>query len=180
MTITTVLVVYTTLVATLALFISLLILRALPLDFLSSTKGNGPTGQLSGPDVGSPAPPFTARTNTGAVLDTADLAGANYLLAFLSVSCPGCLAAVPGLVGYASQPGNPQRLVTVIVGESQRRTELEQLLASAATVISEPEAGPIAAAYRITVFPSYVLISDTGTVLANGQSALDLPQPQRQ
>lgn len=180
MTITTVLVVYATLVATLALGISLLILRALPLDTLGSAKGNSAAWRDSGPDVGSLAPPITARTNTGAVLDTSDLAGGNYLLAFLSSNCPGCLAEVPGLVGYASQPGNPQRLVAVIVGESQRRAELEQQLASAASVICEPEAGPIAAAYRITVFPSYVLISETGIVLANGQSALDLPQPQRQ
>jgi thiol-disulfide isomerase/thioredoxin len=180
MTITTVLLVYATLVATLALGISLLILRALPLDTLGFAKGDASGRQVSGPDVGSPAPPFTALTSTGALLDTTDLAGGNYLLAFLSSDCPGCLTAVPGLVGYANQPGNSQRLVTVIVGESQRRPELEQLLAPVATVICEPAAGPIAAAYRITGFPSYLLISETGTVLAHGLSALDLPQPQRQ
>jgi cytochrome oxidase Cu insertion factor (SCO1/SenC/PrrC family) len=180
MTITTVLVVYATLVATLALGISLLILRALPLGTLESARGDALARQDGGPDVGSPAPPFTVRTNTGALLDTADLAGSTYLLTFLSSNCPGCLAAVPGLVGYARQPGNSHRLVTVIVGESQRRAELEQRLASIAIIIGEPEAGPIAAAYRITLFPSYLLISETGTVLANGQSVPDLPQPQRQ
>ena len=180
MTITTVLVMYATLVATLALGISLLILRVLPLDTLGSVKGGAFARRDSGLNVGSPAPPFIARTNTGALLDTADLAGSNYLLAFFSSSCPGCLAAVPALESYASQLGNSQQLVTVIVGESERRAELEQRLASIATVICEPEAGPIAAAYRITVFPSYLLISDTGTALATGQSALDLPQPQRQ
>ena len=180
MTITAVLVVYATLVATLALGISLLILRALSLDTLGSAQGDAFARQDNGPRVGSLAPPFTARTNTGALLDTADLAGSNYLLTFLSSNCPGCLAAVPGLAGYASQLGDSRQLVTVIVGESQRRTELEQRLASIATVICEPEAGPIAAAYRITAFPTHLLISETGTVLANGQSVLDLPQSQRQ
>jgi thiol-disulfide isomerase/thioredoxin len=180
MTFTTVLVVYATLAATLALGISLLVLRALPLEFLGSAKGDGTARRASGVEVGSPASPFTARTSTGALLDTADLAGSNYLLAFYSSSCPGCLAAVPALASYASQAADSQQLIAVIVGESHHRPELEDRLASIATVISELEAGPIAAAYRITVFPSYVLISDTGTVLATGQSVLDLPQPQRQ
>lgn len=180
MTITTVLVVYATLVATLALGISLLILRALPLGTLESAKGDALARQDGGPDVGSLAPPFTARTNTGALLDTADLAGSNYLLTFLSSNCPGCLAAVPALVGYAGQLGDSHHLVTVIVGDSQRRAELEQRLASIATVICEPDAGPIAATYGITLFPSYLLISETGKVLATGQSVHDLPQPQRQ
>ncbi|MEO6500690.1 MAG: hypothetical protein ABIQ09_02120 [Jatrophihabitantaceae bacterium] len=180
MTIITVLVGYTTLVATLALGISLLILRALPLDILGSAQGDSSAPHGSGPEVGGLAPPITARTNTGALLDTADLAGSNYLLAFLSSSCPGCLAALPTLVGYAGQLGNSQQLVTVIVGDSQRTAELEQRLAQIATVICEPAAGPIAAAYRIGLFPTYLLISEAGTVLATGQSALDLPQPQRQ
>ncbi|HEX8080242.1 MAG TPA: hypothetical protein VF557_08535 [Jatrophihabitans sp.] len=180
MTITTVLVMYASLVATLALGISLLILRALPLDSLASAEGDALARQDSGPDMGSLAPPCTARTNTGALFDTADLVGSNYLLTFLSSNCPGCLTAVPALVGYAGQLGDSQHLVTVIVGDSPRRAELEQRLAAIATVICEPEAGPIAATYRITVFPSYLLISETGEVLATGQSVHDLPQPQRQ
>jgi hypothetical protein len=182
MTVTTVLVVYTTLVATLALGISLLILHALS---GSGTVG-GPavrtpvTLPASGPEVGSPAPAFTARTSTGAMLDTAELAGRSYLLAFVSSTCMGCRDALPGMVGYAGQLPEEFRLITVIVGDLRRGRDIEQALAPVATIVSEPDGGPIGTAYQIRLFPSYVLISDAGTVLATGQSVRDLPQPQPQ
>jgi hypothetical protein len=178
MTITTVLVVYTTLVATLALGISLLILR-----FLQAPTAGRPAVRTavtlppSGPDVGSPAPPFTARTSTGALLDTAELAGRNYLLAFVSSTCMGCRDALPGMVGYATQLPGDFRLVTVIVGDPLRGRDIEQTLAPVATIVSEPDGGPLSTAYRIRLFPSYILISETGTVVATGQSVRDLPQP---
>jgi len=180
MTITTVLVVYTTLAATLALGISLLILHSLHAPPGGPAGRTGVTLPASGPDVGSPAPPFTARTSTGALLDPAQLAGRNYLLAFVSSTCQGCREALPGMVGYASQLPRDFRLITVIVGDPGRGTDIEQTLAPVATIVSEPDGGPISGAYRIHLFPSYVLISDSGTVLATGQSVRDLPQPQPQ
>lgn len=181
MTITTVLVVYTTLVATLALGISLLILRALPLDSLGATKGDAHTGQSSGPEVGSAAPSFTARTRTAEELDSTELEGRSHLFAFLSSSCAGCLTALPSLLGYASQLRDPHQVITVIVGDfNERAVEIEQRVAGMATVVSEPDGGPIATAYQITLFPSYVLVSETGTVLATSSSVLELPLPQRQ
>ncbi|HEX8092881.1 TlpA family protein disulfide reductase [Jatrophihabitans sp.] len=181
MTITTVLVGYTTLAATLALAISLLSLRSLQgSPAARPAVRTAVTLPASGPDVGSPAPPFTARTSTGAVLGPAELAGRNYLLAFVSSTCPGCREALPGMVGYASQLPGDFRLITVIVGDPRRGTDIEQTLAPVATIVSEPDGGPIGNAYQIHVFPSYVLISDDGTVLATGQSVRDLPQPQPQ
>lgn len=188
MTITSVLVVYTTLVATLALGISLLILRSLQAPHGSPpgaahrrpALGTAVTLPASGPDVGSPAPPFTARTSTGAQLNTAGLAGQSYLLAFLSSTCEGCRIGLPGLIGYAGQLPGEFRLVTVIVGDPRRGTDIEQALAPVATIVFEPDGGPITSAYRIQLFPSYVLVSDAGTVLATGQSVRDLPQRQPQ
>jgi hypothetical protein len=84
------------------------------------------------------------------------------------------------MIGYASQLPGEFRLITVIVGDPQRGVDLEQALAPVATVVSEPDGGPISTAYQIHLFPSYVLISDTGRVLATGQSVRDLPQPQPQ
>jgi cytochrome oxidase Cu insertion factor (SCO1/SenC/PrrC family) len=180
MTITTVLVVYTTLVATLALGLSLLILRSLHTGTPRPPAGNAVTLPASGPDVGSGAPPFTTTTSTGARFDTAELAGRSYLLAFVSSSCQGCRTALPAMIGYASQLPGPQPLVTVIVGDPEQGADIAQLLAPVATIVAEPEGGPIAAAYRIALFPSYVLISETGTVRATGHSIRQLPQPQPQ
>lgn len=174
MTVTTVLVGYTTLTATLALVISLLILRSLQ-------AGVPPLGTAvrlpdSGPDRGSPAPPFSARTTTGELLRSDQLTGQSYLLAFVSSSCQGCRAALPGMTGYAGEL--PGRLIAVIVGDPRRAVDIETALAPLAAIVLEPEAGPIASLYRIHLFPTYVLVSGSGTVLATGQSVRDLPQPQ--
>ena len=183
MTVTTVLMMYTTLTATLALGISLLILRSLhagtPPGTGTPPGSTGVTLPPSGPDIGSPAPRFSARTSTGALLDTAQLTDRYYLLAFVSSSCEGCRAALPTLIGYAGQLPGPLRLITVIVGDPHRGTDIEHALSAVATIVYEAAGGPIATAYRIQLFPSYVLISDAGTVLATGQSVRDLPQPQR-
>jgi hypothetical protein len=181
MTIITVLVAYTTLVATLALGISLLILRSLHTGTQASGAGSARTLPASGPDLASPAPPFLARTSAGTLLDTAELAGQGYLLAFVSSSCQGCLTALPSMIGYASQLPDSQRLITVVVGElNERAAEIQRRLTGIADIVTEPVGGPIATAYRINLFPSYVLISATGTVLATGPSVRDLPEPQPQ
>jgi hypothetical protein len=84
------------------------------------------------------------------------------------------------MIGYAHQLPCEFRLIAVIVGDPRRGADLEQALAPVATVVSEPDGGPISTAYQIHLFPSYVLISDTRKVLATGQSVRDLPQPQPQ
>ncbi|HST49801.1 TlpA family protein disulfide reductase [Jatrophihabitans sp.] len=174
MTITAVLTGYAALVASLALGISLLALHVVP----ARSPHPGPAGHLllpaSGPDVGSPAPPILARTSTGALLEPA---GGPHLVAFLSSSCPGCRATLPPLAGYLGRQPSPLRLIVVIVGDPRQGADIEQLLAPTATVVFEPDGGPIAAAYRITAFPCYVLVSATSTVLATSRSVLDLPQP---
>jgi hypothetical protein len=178
-TITTVLVGYTTLTATLALAISLLNLRLLPVRGSSPAAGGAVSLPASGPEVASPAPPILAATSTGELLDTSTSSGRSYLVAFLSSSCLGCRAALPALLGHGRLPGSP-RLIAVLVGDRRRGADLEQQLASLATIVFEQADGPIATAYRITGFPSYVLVSAEGTVLATGRSVLELPQPQPQ
>ncbi|MEO7260345.1 MAG: hypothetical protein ABI047_03665 [Jatrophihabitantaceae bacterium] len=181
MTIITVLVVYATLVATLALGISLLLLRSLPTGSTPLAMDRTVALPEDGPDIASPAPRFTARISTAELLDTAELAGQTYLLAFLSSSCQGCLVALPAMIGYASQLPDPRQLITVIVGDvNARAAEIEQRLSRLAVIVFEPEGGPIAGAYRVTTFPFYVLISESGTVLGAGNSVFDLPLPQRQ
>ncbi|HST49921.1 TlpA family protein disulfide reductase [Jatrophihabitans sp.] len=180
MTVTAVLTAYAALVASLALAISLLALRVLPDQAPLSRPGAGVPLPAGGPDPGSPAPPILARTSTGQPLDSAELAGRPYLVAFLSSSCPGCRTSLPSLAGYVGLHPGPLRLIVVIVGDPRRGADIERLLAPIATVVFEPVGGPIAAAYRITGFPSYVLVSADSAVLATGGSVLDLPQSQPQ
>ncbi len=181
MTITAVLTAYAALVASLALGISLLILRVLPEPEpepepeQASTPGAGRSP--GGPDPGSPAPPIAGRASTGQLLDPTDLAGRPHLVAFLSSSCSGCRAELPSLAGYVGLwPGSLQ-LIVVIVGDPRRGADLEQALAPIASVVFEPDGGPIAAAYRVTGFPCCVLVSATSTVVASSPSVLSLPLP---
>jgi thiol-disulfide isomerase/thioredoxin len=180
MTITAVLAGYAALVASLALGISLLVLRVLPAGDPPPLVADGLPLRAGGPDVGSPAPPIVTRTSTGQLLDTTGLPDRPYLVAFLSSSCPGCRATLPPLAGYVGLLPTPLRLIVVIVGDPGRGADIERLLAPIATVVFEPAGGEIMAAYRILGFPSYVLVSADSTVLATGQSVRDLPQPQPQ
>lgn len=161
----------------LALGLSLLVLRWL--------QGSDPTGSTiavlpaSGPDLGSPALRITAGTEEAQPLDTEQLSGRGYLLAFYSSSCLGCRAALPAMIGYAGERfDDPRQLIAVIVGDRRQGADIASALDGRAIVVHEPVAGPISTGYRINLFPSYVLVSEAGIVLATGQSVRDLPQRQ--
>jgi hypothetical protein len=181
MTISTVLLYYTTAAATLSLALSLLVLRSLNGGALAVPGSSGAVLPASGPEVGSPALPITALTEEAKLLDTGEFSGQGYLLAFFSSSCQGCRTALPAMMGYAGQLfGGPQQLVAVIVGDRRQGADIASTLRGSATIVHEPEGGPISTGYRINLFPSYILVSEAGTVVATGQSVRDLPQPQRQ
>jgi hypothetical protein len=181
MTMTSVLLGYTTLAATLALGLSLLVLRSV---HGSAPAQPGPAVAVlppSGPDLGSTAPRIIALTAEARLLDTGDYAGQRYLLAFFSSSCQGCRLALPAMMDYAGQLfGSSGQLIAVIVGDRRRGADIALKLQGSATLVHEPEGGPIAMAYEINLFPSYILVSEEGKVLATGQSVRDLPQPQPQ
>jgi hypothetical protein len=181
MTITTVLLGYTSVAATLALGLSLVALRALNSGAPAVPGSAAAVLPASGPEVGSAARRITALTAEAKLLDTDQLAGQRYLLAFFSSSCQGCRTALPAMMSYAAQLfGSSERLIAVIVGDPGRGADIALTLQGSATVVHEPEGGPIATGYEINLFPSYVLVSEQGTVMATGQSVRDLPQPQPQ
>lgn len=181
MTITNVLLGYTTLAATLSLGLSLLVLRSLHGGAPAVPGSRAAVLPASGPRVGSPALRITALSEEGELLDTEQLSGQSYLLAFFSSTCPGCRTALPAMTSYAGrQFGEPRQLIVVIVGDRRRGADIASTLQGSATVVHEPEGGSISTAYRINLFPSYVLVSEAGIVLATGQSVRELPQRQPQ
>jgi thiol-disulfide isomerase/thioredoxin len=181
MTITNVLLGYTTSAATLSLVLSLLVLRSLHGGAPTMLGSGGAALPASGPEPGSPALRITAVTEEAKLLDTEQFSGQGYLLAFYSSTCLGCRTALPAMTGYAGELfGDPRQLITVIVGDRRRGADIAATLRGSATVVHEPDGGPISSAYRINLFPSYVLVSEAGIVLATGQSVRDLPQRQPQ
>ena len=180
MTITTVLLCYTTSAATLSLVLSLLVLRSLH-GGAATMPGSPVVLPASGPELGSPALRITAVTDEAKLLDTDLFSGQGYLLAFFSSTCLACRTALPALTSYAGELfGDPRRLIAVIVGDRRRGADIASTLQGCATLVHEPEGGPISSAYRIALFPSFVLVSEEGIVLATGQSVRELPQRQTQ
>lgn len=181
MTITTVLLCYTTSAATLSLVLSVLVLRSLQAGAPTRHEAGTVVLPASGPEPGSRALRITAVTEEATVVDTDDFSGQGYLVAFFSSTCLGCRMALPAMTSYAGELfDDPRRLIAVIVGDHRQGADIASTLKGSATVVHETEGGPISSAYRITLFPSYVLVSEEGTVLATGQSVRELPQRQRQ
>lgn len=122
----------------------------------------------SGPVVGGPAPELGR-------LAGVELAGHGYLLAFFSSTCRGCRASLPHFQVYASGWRDP--VVAVVVGDAAQGADIVRLAGQAATVLTEPSAGPISRAHQIALFPTYVLVDAAHRVTATANSIMDLPRP---
>lgn len=179
MSVTAVLAVYSAVTSSLALALGLVLARYLRRQAVAAPAPTRPAVlPPSGPPVGDPAPGFLVSTTSGRTLAGIDLAGADYLVAFFSASCQGCRLSLPRFVRYANAfSGAPDRVVAVVVGDARQGADIAAELAEVASVVVEPSGGGgLADAYRITLFPSYVLVDGAGVVTATGQSVEELPR----
>ena len=135
---------------------------------------------VAGPPVGASAPPWRATDVSGATLSGAALRGRTHLLVFLSATCVGCRASLPelraALPGYV---GAGAEVVAFVVGDPDRGADIAAALSECATVVQEPEPSPTAAAYQVGLFPSYVLVDESGQVAATAHSVRELAAADR-
>lgn len=118
--------------------------------------------RIAGGDValtaGSPVGEFTATDVDGRAVSLAAL-GASPLVAFMSTECSACHERLPSFLAFASaRPGGRDRLLAVVVGPDVQAAELVRQLAPVATVVTEPEHGPLQQAFEVTGFPAFVLV----------------------
>ncbi len=129
----------------------------------------------AGPPVGSSAPPWRTIDVSGATLSAEALRGREHLLVFVSATCVGCRASLPEL--RATLPGYISAgtaVVAIVVGDPGRGADIAAALAECAIVAQEPEPSPTAAANQVGVFPSYVLVDESGQIVATAHSVREL------
>lgn len=103
------------------------------------------------------------------------------LVAFFSSSCPGCSAAAPELARLADrEPGGPDAVLVVVSGDDDAAARrLAGTVGHAATVLLEPEDGPVTTAFGVVVFPTFLRIDSGGTIVAAVSSVSELPDAAR-
>jgi peroxiredoxin len=132
-----------------------------------------PTPRLA---PGGKAPEFAAATTVGEKKTLADLTGASSLLGFFSVQCPPCKAAVPEFKQYASSiPGGASQVLAVISGDAGETTAaLVRDLADSASVIVEPQQGPVASAFSVLGYPTFYVLDENGRIESSGATVRQL------
>lgn len=110
--------------------------------------------------VGMPAGEFAAATLDGEPVTLAGL-GDRPLVGFFSPHCQPCKEQLPAFVKYAAaRPGGRDAVLAVIVGTEDEARETAERLRPVATVVVEPDVGPIQQAFGVTGFPAFVLVED--------------------
>ncbi|MFI6600570.1 TlpA family protein disulfide reductase [Nonomuraea sp. NPDC050536] len=108
--------------------------------------------------VGAPAGAFAATTIDGEPV-TLGTFGERPLVGFFSPRCTPCKEQLPTFVKYAAaRPGGRDTVLAVIVGTEEEAQETAELLRPVATVVVEPDAGPLQRALGVTGFPAFLLI----------------------
>jgi thiol-disulfide isomerase/thioredoxin len=120
------------------------------------------------PGPGTPVPDFAVAAADGVTLSTADLAGADTFVAFLSSACQSCRDELPRLREVLARYPVP---IAVVVGSPVERAEMATGLPSVAHVVMEDDADDrgLAARFGIRHFPAFLLVGE-GVVRSAGHS----------
>jgi thiol-disulfide isomerase/thioredoxin len=142
---------------------------------LSTLTGFEPEGEtLRGP--GGAVDPFTAEDVHGTPVSLDDLAQPT-LVGFFSPNCPACEEKLPSFLDYAKAfPGGKDRTLAVVAGESGG-VRYRSALAEVATVVVEPEFGPVQKAFGTRSYPAFLVVVD-GVVAQSTHDVADLPEHQ--
>ncbi|WP_214322579.1 TlpA family protein disulfide reductase [Nonomuraea sediminis] len=137
---------------------------------LAALRASGTARPIPADDValpvGVPAGEFAAATLDGEPVTLGTL-GDRPLVGFFSPHCQPCKEQLPTFIKYAgARPGGRDAVLAVIVGTEEEAEATAERLRPVATVVVEPDAGPIQQAFRVTGFPAFLLVED-GTVAAS-------------
>jgi thiol-disulfide isomerase/thioredoxin len=123
----------------------------------------GPGAGDAGLPVGTPVGDFTATDLTGRPVG---VGSGRTLVGFFSPGCGPCKERMPDFVAHAAgRPGGPGAVLAVVVGEAAEAAAMVDPLLRVATVVVEPEDGPVQRAFGVGGFPTFVLVED-GVVAA--------------
>jgi hypothetical protein len=110
--------------------------------------------------VGATVAPFEVATVDAHTVSLASL-GERPLVGFFSPSCKPCNERLPGFVQHAgSRPGGRDNVLAVVAGTLEGSVEYVEQLRAVATVVVEPDQGPVQKAFGVTGFPSFLLLRE--------------------
>ncbi|MBF9133216.1 hypothetical protein I0C86_30270 [Plantactinospora sp. S1510] len=98
---------------------------------------------------------------------TSTTLGTRPLVGFFSPHCEPCKEQLPAFVAHAeARPGGRDGVLAVVVGTDEETAEVVARLRPVATVVTEPDQGPVQRAFGVTGFPAFVLV-EQGAVAAS-------------
>jgi AhpC/TSA family len=116
---------------------------------------------------GSQAPDFSAVAMTGAHVGLGSLLGHASLVGIFSSACKPCRDHMPGFVAAARQlPSGSSGAVAVVRGDEADAADLLEALGDSATVILEPEGGPVGEAFSVETYPSMYMLDESGLIVS--------------
>lgn len=124
---------------------------------------------------GSAVPDFETTDSDGDRVATADLAGAPYVLAFLSTGCSACHEQLPAFAELAGRvEGGRSRVVAIVEGAPDQVAAYVETLAPVARVVTGEHALAVHTRFDMSVLPTYLVLDGDGTVRVNTSRAQDL------
>jgi thiol-disulfide isomerase/thioredoxin len=163
-------------------FLDLLLSFAIIRRLRQGTPESGSLSQLPGlaaDSGGRPIPPFNATTITGTELSQAGLAGRPAAFAFFASECHSCRDHLAQFAGYArSFPGGASQVAVIIAGSAEGAADIVAALTGLAQLVIEPDFGPVATAFSVRAFPTFVILDPNGRIDGAAWAIQDLPVPQ--
>lgn len=124
------------------------------------------------PPPAGEAPAFTLADLDGATVSLADYRGKTVVLNFWATWCAPCRAEIPELTAYAQEnPEVPVLGVVVPSNEGARLKEIVQRFGPGYPVLVADDA--VERAYRLSVFPTTVVVRPDGSVAVRHEGAVD-------
>lgn len=112
--------------------------------------------------------PYTAVSIDGQPVSDADLRSGG-LVGFFSPTCDSCTEWLPRFVtAAAALPGGARTALAVVVADSPAEgAEMAAQLSGVATVVIEPDRGPLAEAFQAKGYPAMGRLGEDGAVVTN-------------
>jgi peroxiredoxin len=146
----------------------------------SDTRRPGQLPGLAALARGRAIPMFAARTTAGDSLSLTGLSGQPAAFAFFAAECSSCREHLAEFAAYARDfPGGPPQIVAVVSGPPDAAADIVAALEGIAQIVLEPDFdGPVAGAFSIQAFPTFVTLDPVGRIDGSAWAIRDLPAPQ--
>jgi thiol-disulfide isomerase/thioredoxin len=163
-------------------FFDLLLSFAIIRKLRHAAPDGGPVPQLPGLAAlshGRPVPPFTATTIVSTQLSLSDFAGRPALFAFFGAECKPCRDHLDQFAAYARGfPGGVRHVSVIVAGSADAAADIVVALQDLAQIVIEPDFGPVATAFSVAAFPTFVTVDPDGRIDHAAWAIRDLPLPQ--